>query len=165
MEGRDAPPVAQVDAPVSDRAIGLVEPAHSGVVDLDPDPRRHRDRLAVHEHVEVGVDMIGEELLRLRLQAGLHRQVHRIGGAGQTTTAAWGDGEAMIGEETIGEAAALALGVGGVGEAVGAAPHPAAMRATLATLIANCRDYARFSLSSHCHHPLWHLDDEAISSI
>jgi hypothetical protein len=70
--------VAHLDAAIRHRAIGLVEPAHLGVLDVDPDRRGDLDRLAVEEDVEVGMDVIDQELLGRGLQAGSERALERV---------------------------------------------------------------------------------------
>jgi hypothetical protein len=70
VKGRDAGLAASRDAAVGDRAVRVLGPLHLGVVDVDPDCRRHRDRLAIDEDVQMRVDVMDQELLALGLQPG-----------------------------------------------------------------------------------------------
>jgi hypothetical protein len=48
------------------------------VVDVDADAGRHHDLLPLHEDVEVRVDVEEHELVRLRRQPGLARELHGV---------------------------------------------------------------------------------------
>ena len=82
VERRYARLAAACDAAVGDRTIRFRGLLHIGVVDVDTDSRRHCDRLAVEEHVEMRVDVISQEFLRLGLQSGYDCPLERIGRGG-----------------------------------------------------------------------------------
>jgi hypothetical protein len=75
VEGRDARLVAHLDAAVRTH---VVEIRDLRVLDVDPDPRGHDDRLAVDEDVQVGVDVVDPILLGSRLETGLDRALERV---------------------------------------------------------------------------------------
>ncbi len=64
-----------VDAAIRADVLEVVD---LGVLDVDPDPGRDQDLLAVDEHVQVGVDVVVRVLLRRGLQAGRDRALERI---------------------------------------------------------------------------------------
>src|SRR2546423_1536113 len=62
VQRRNARVDAKPDAPVCRRAVRLFSPLNAGIVDVDPDSRRHDHACAVDEDVEVGVDVMDESL-------------------------------------------------------------------------------------------------------
>lgn len=66
VKRRDAGRVAgRIYAAIAHHAIFL-KSADPRIGDVDPDSGRHGHRLTVDEDVEVGVNMVDQELLRLR---------------------------------------------------------------------------------------------------
>src|SRR5215213_6256557 len=61
VEGRDAGLAASRDAAVGGRTVSVLEPLHLGVVDVDPDRRGHRDRLAIDEDIQMRMDVMAQE--------------------------------------------------------------------------------------------------------
>src|SRR5204863_6533618 len=80
VERRDAGLGTAADSSVRLRAAGQLERPDARVVDVDPDPGRDADLLAVHEDVEMRVHVMDERLTPLRLQAGGDGAAHRVGG-------------------------------------------------------------------------------------
>ena len=54
--------------PPYETPTGIVEPDHLRIVDVDADPRRNGDRLAVDEDIEMRVDVIGPAFARPGLE-------------------------------------------------------------------------------------------------
>ena len=79
VQRRDARLRAQLDAPVRLRAVrGIAEGLDVGILDVDSDPCRYDHTLAVHEDVEMRVDVMRESLLALRLQPRGNGEAQRV---------------------------------------------------------------------------------------
>ena len=79
VQRRDARLRAQLDAPVRLRAVrSIAEGLDAGILDVDSDPCRYDHTLAVHEDVEMRVDVMRESLLALRLQPRGNGEAQRV---------------------------------------------------------------------------------------
>src|SRR5687768_18443149 len=77
VERRDARLATPLDAAISDRTVRILEPLNLGVVNVDPDSRWHRDRLAIDEDVQMRMHVVDQNLLPLGLQSGCDRPLER----------------------------------------------------------------------------------------
>ena len=89
---------AELDAAVELFAIPVEATLHTRIGGVDADARWDRDRLAVDEHIEVGVHVIGEALAALRAQARFTGSASGSPGAGQGGAPVLGVGANWLGE-------------------------------------------------------------------
>jgi hypothetical protein len=75
MQGRDARFGAEPDPAIPKCPVGKRRVPDPGIVDVDPDSGRNADGGSVHEHIEMGVDVMNQRLGAFRLQMGRNREL------------------------------------------------------------------------------------------